>query len=87
MAVRVRGGWVRGPADLGAVAEQLGVPDKIKKIVAAYQKHREDWRAFLEQVEARFGPDPEEEEDLSIPPEVVATLGPPELLLAQPRGP
>ncbi|MFG1977036.1 hypothetical protein ACGFJC_47555 [Nonomuraea fuscirosea] len=87
MAERRGGGWVRGPADPYDVAVQLGVYEQIEKISERYRQDRKDWRAKLERMAARFGPDPEDTDDHSFPPEVLAALDPPELLVAQPRGP
>ncbi|MEU6799289.1 hypothetical protein ABZ907_47035 [Nonomuraea wenchangensis] len=87
LAERRGGGWGRGPADPYDVAEQLGVYERIDEIRERYRKERDLWREKLTEMAARFGPDPEDEDDRSFPVEVWAVLGPPELLLAQPRGP
>ncbi|WP_433542048.1 hypothetical protein ACQP10_37815 (plasmid) [Streptosporangium sandarakinum] len=56
LAERVPGGWVRGPADPGDVAEQLGVPERVDAIVARYRSERAAWRTFLEILEAGYAP-------------------------------
>lgn len=47
IAVRERQGWRRGPAALGDVAEQLGVPELIEALQARYRDERERWRGRL----------------------------------------
>lgn len=87
MALRVIGGWVRGPADPDTVAEHLGVPDLVNRIVAKYRQQREEWRAFLAIVDA-FGPtDLEPEEEDPIPLEDLVAVGPPPWMEAEPHGP
>ncbi|WP_371786906.1 hypothetical protein [Streptosporangium subroseum] len=74
MAVRTRDGWVRGPADPGKVADQLGVPALIEAIMKRYRKQRKDYRAWLGIVaalELRFDSDAE---GWSLPDEMYETL-------------
>lgn len=87
MAVRTRrGSWVRGPADPGVVADQLGVPETIAKIMKRYRSDREKYKIFLGIVEAAFPPEFKEDEP-DFPDEVYAVLGPPEWMVLEPHGP
>jgi len=49
LAVRGRGGWRRGPADLDAVVESTGTADLQREREARYKQDREGWRARLRQ--------------------------------------
>ena len=49
LAVRGRGGWKRGPADLDAVAESTGAADLHRERAERYRQDREGWRARLRQ--------------------------------------
>ncbi|GAA3317359.1 hypothetical protein [Nonomuraea dietziae] len=85
LAVRTPRGWTRGPADPTTVAEQLGVPELVTKILERYRTERAAWRTFLKIVE-RLEPDLDTE-DLSFPEEVYALLGPPAWMRSEPHGP
>ncbi|GAA3507791.1 DNA-binding transcriptional ArsR family regulator [Streptosporangium album] len=86
MAERVRGGWVRGPADPGDVATRLGVPELVKRIIAKYRRQRAEWRRFLAVVEA-FGRQDIHLENHPIPLQDIADAGPPPWMEAEPHGP
>ncbi|MEV4061437.1 hypothetical protein [Nonomuraea dietziae] len=47
LAVRTPQPWTRWPADPAAVAEHLGVPELVAKIVERYRTERAAWRTFL----------------------------------------
>ena len=47
LAERGRGGWRRGGADLGAVAESTGAAELQREREARYRQDREGWRARL----------------------------------------
>ena len=49
LAVRGRGGWRRGPADLDAVVESTSAADLQREREAWYKQDREGWRARLRQ--------------------------------------
>ncbi len=49
LAVRGRGGWRRGPADLDAVVESTGTAGLQREREARYKQDREGWRARLRQ--------------------------------------
>ncbi|MBG0818961.1 hypothetical protein [Planomonospora sp. ID82291] len=87
MAERVAGGWVRGPADPGEVAERLGVYERVDQVVKRYRKEREEFRTWLKIVNAGFGPEADDGEDRSFPDEVRAVFGPPEWVVVEPHGP
>jgi hypothetical protein len=87
LAVRVAGGWVRGPADPKAVAKRLGVYERVDAIVDGYREDRKLWRRFLKIVEAAFGPDPDDDGADDMPEEVLAVLGPPAWVGAEPHAP
>jgi hypothetical protein len=49
LAIRGRGGWCRGPADLDDVADATGAADLQREREERYKKDRESWRARLAQ--------------------------------------
>ncbi|MGH3232973.1 MAG: hypothetical protein ACRDOH_06885, partial [Streptosporangiaceae bacterium] len=53
LAERGPGGWRRGGADPGDVAESTGAADLRHERAARYQQDREDWRARLRQYQGR----------------------------------
>ncbi|MGH3194431.1 MAG: hypothetical protein ACRDNT_00540, partial [Streptosporangiaceae bacterium] len=55
LAERGRGGWKRGPAHLGDVAESTGAADLQRKREARYKQDREGWRARLRQYQGARG--------------------------------
>lgn len=56
IAVRGRGGWRRGPADLDELAARLGIPEQLAELQAQYRKERQIWRGLLMQVRAPATP-------------------------------
>ncbi|MGH3238424.1 MAG: hypothetical protein ACRDOH_35245 [Streptosporangiaceae bacterium] len=55
LAERGPGGWRRGPAGLGDVAESTGAADLQREREARYQQDREGWRARLRQYQGARG--------------------------------
>ncbi|GAA2639631.1 hypothetical protein SMC26_42310 [Actinomadura fulvescens] len=47
LAERGPDGWQRGPAELDAVAHELGAHERFAERVALYRQHRAEWHAFL----------------------------------------
>ncbi|MEU4698175.1 hypothetical protein [Nonomuraea dietziae] len=57
LAVRTPQGWTRGPADPAAVAEQLGVPELVAKIVERYRTASGPFPPNLSPTRLEPGPD------------------------------
>ncbi|MFI7226286.1 hypothetical protein ACIBO5_23995 [Nonomuraea angiospora] len=67
------------------MADRLGVPETIDKIMEKRKEDRRLYKIFLDIVEANFPPEVEVDEP-DFPDEVYATLGPPRWTILEPHG-
>ncbi|MDX3108863.1 hypothetical protein [Nonomuraea angiospora] len=67
------------------MADRLGVPETIDKIMEKRKEDRRLYKIFLDIVEANFPPEVEVGEP-DFPDEVYATLGPPRWTILEPHG-